>query len=269
MAQPQQTFTQWARNYNSSSYRRSNHSDLFKDGFLWKIVVLIGLGYLVWADKFSITLSLNDQEIAGKNVKTSLLTLLDDASEPLPELKDFKLTEGKHNKKVNATVPSKSDVTTKPAAAVDPDKRRRMASYVERFAPVAKAEMNKFGIPASIILAQGLLESNAGASGLAKQANNHFGMKCFSQKCKKGHCLNYSDDTHKDFFVKYANVWGSYRQHSEMLKNKQRYAHLFSTRDYRKWATGLAKAGYATDKQYGEKLIALIQELQLDRFDKP
>lgn len=72
--------------------------------------------------------------------------------------------------------------------------------YIERFAPIAVQEMEKYGIPASISLAQGLLESRAGTSKLAVQTNNHFGLKCFSRGCKKGHCKNFTDDTHKDFF---------------------------------------------------------------------
>ncbi len=141
--------------------------------------------------------------------------------------------------------------------------------YIERFAPVAVAEMRKFGIPASIILAQGLLESNAGDSKLAQTTNNHFGIKCFSNQCKKGHCANFSDDSHKDFFVRYANVWSSFRAHSLFLKNSRRYATLFQldSRDYRGWAKGLEQTGYATDRNYAEKLIALIQNLELQVYD--
>ena len=141
--------------------------------------------------------------------------------------------------------------------------------YVKRFAPIAVAEMRKFGIPASVTLAQGLLESNAGGSRLAHSSNNHFGIKCFSRRCGKGHCVNYTDDTHKDFFVKYTNTWGSYRAHSQFLAKTDRYHQLFDleTKDYRGWARGLSKAGYATDKRYGEKLIAIIQSLGLDKYD--
>ncbi|MEL6638783.1 MAG: glucosaminidase domain-containing protein [Bacteroidota bacterium] len=141
--------------------------------------------------------------------------------------------------------------------------------YVQRFAPVAKAEMNKYGIPASITLAQGLLESNVGESRLTKANHNHFGIKCFSRKCRKGHCSNFTDDTHKDFFRIYQSSWESYRAHSIFLQGK-RYAPLkdLGTTDYAAWARGLRKAGYATDKRYAEKLIQIIEALELHQYDE-
>lgn len=268
MTQPQQEFTQWARTYNSRNNSYHQQSDFFKDGFLWKFVVLMGLAYLVWADKFSLTVSLNDQEVAGESVKMSLLSLLSDDQESPPGSIKLKAAAGKREKKESVLRAEKVKRQEEPRWQPDTEKTQKMKTYVDRFAPVAIAEMHKFGIPASIILAQGLLESNAGASGLAQQANNHFGMKCFSKKCKKGHCINYSDDTHKDFFVKYPNAWRSFRQHSELLKGNERYATLFQTSDYTKWATGLSRAGYATDKQYGDKLISLIRMFRLDNYDK-
>lgn len=141
--------------------------------------------------------------------------------------------------------------------------------YVNRFAKVAQGEMEKFGIPASIILAQGLLETNAGKSPLASSFNNHFGMKCFSRSCVKGHCNNFADDSHKDFFRIYPTAWESYRAHSQLLKQSKRYESLFQLKptDYKGWAKGLSKAGYATDKQYAKKLIRLIEELKLYEYD--
>lgn len=141
-------------------------------------------------------------------------------------------------------------------------------SYVRRFAHVARAEMDKFGIPASITLAQGLLESQAGKSPLAREAKNHFGIKCFSKNCKKGHCRNFSDDHHKDFFRQYPSAWESYRAHSLFLQ-KDRYKHLLELEkdDYKGWAIGLKKAGYATDPNYAKKLIRLIEVLDLARYD--
>ena len=132
-----------------------------------------------------------------------------------------------------------------------------------------KVWMNKYNIPASITLAQGLIETNAGQSPLATKNNNHFGIKCFSKSCKKGHCANFSDDSHKDFFRKYASSWESFRAHSKLLTYK-RYKHLtkLPTSDYKGWAVGLKKAGYATDKNYHKKLIRLIEDLHLDDYDK-
>ena len=149
------------------------------------------------------------------------------------------------------------------------EKLIRQNNYVKRFAAVAKAEMKKFGIPASITLAQGLIESDAGFSRLAKSNNNHFGMKCFSRKCKKGHCSNFTDDSHKDFFRKYETAWESYRAHSRMLNQKRyRPLHKLGKYDYKAWAKGLKKAGYATDKRYAEKLIHIIEELRLYEYDR-
>lgn len=140
-------------------------------------------------------------------------------------------------------------------------------AYIMRFAKVAKVEMDKFGIPASIKLAQGLLESGNGRSRLASENHNHFGLKCFSKTCAKGHCSNHRDDSHKDFFRKYKSAWESWRDHSQFL-SAPRYVHLKSNgKDYKKWAKGLKKAGYATDKKYDKKLIDIIELYDLDRFD--
>lgn len=143
-------------------------------------------------------------------------------------------------------------------------KQQQQLAYVQRFAKVAKSEMEKYGIPASIKLAQGILESNAGNSTLALENKNHFGIKCFSKKCSKGHCSNFSDDSHKDFFRVFNTSWESYRAHSELLQST-RYRNLNG--NYRDWANGLVKAGYATDPKYGEKLINLIEALELHQYD--
>ena len=147
--------------------------------------------------------------------------------------------------------------------------KKRQAAYIRRFAKVAQLEMDQYGIPASITLAQGLLESNAGESPLAANFNNHFGLKCFSRVCQKGHCANFSDDSHKDFFRRYTNAWESYRAHSLLLTKSDRYKTLskLPRSDYRSWAKGLAKAGYATDKQYAQKLINLIESMELYAYD--
>jgi len=155
------------------------------------------------------------------------------------------------------------------STAAKAEKRKKQLQYIKRFATVAQTEMGKYGIPASITLAQGLLESNVGESKLATRNNNHFGIKCFSRSCRKGHCSNFTDDSHKDFFRVYKSSWESYRAHSLLLKRSDRYQKLFKLRkgDYRSWAHGLKKAGYATDKRYAEKLINLIEDLELDKYD--
>jgi len=140
--------------------------------------------------------------------------------------------------------------------------------YVGRFSKIAIAEMEKYGVPASISLAQGLIESRAGTSKLAVSNNNHFGIKCFSKRCKKGHCSNFTDDTHKDFFRKFAAPWDSWREHSRMISGG-RYAKLKKHgRDFRSWAVGLKQLGYATDPGYDKKLIGIIEKHDLWKYDR-
>jgi flagellum-specific peptidoglycan hydrolase FlgJ len=138
--------------------------------------------------------------------------------------------------------------------------------YVEKFAPMAVRAMQEHGIPASITLAQGLLESNAGNSKLARESNNHFGIKCRS-KCRGCTCRNYTDDDVYDMFRVFSSSWDSYLEHAELLTSA-RYRHLkkFGS-DYKSWAYGLKKAGYATDKTYAQKLIRIIENLKLHQYD--
>lgn len=172
-----------------------------------------------------------------------------------------------------ATKPVSTKTKTKPKNEAAPVGTSDLFSeqaedYVERFHSIATTEMKKFGIPASISLAQGLIESRAGTSKLAVNNNNHFGIKCFSRNCKKGHCTNFTDDTHKDFFRKFKNPWESWRAHSQLLASG-RYTKLKKYgRDYRQWAYGLKSIGYATDRNYAEKLIGIIERYELYRYDR-
>ena len=152
--------------------------------------------------------------------------------------------------------------------AADDLQDRRAKKFIRSHANLAIAEMKEFGIPASIKMAQALIESRAGTSRLAENNNNFFGMKCFSKNCKKGHCSNATDDHHKDFFRIYEKPLDSWRAHSRLISNG-RYAHLKDfEKDYKKWAVGLKKAGYATDKRYDRKLINTIEKYQLFRLDQ-
>ena len=157
-----------------------------------------------------------------------------------------------------------------PFAPAEPETLRdkEVKSYVKRYTKVAHTEMKKYGIPASIKMAQALIESRNGNSTLAKKNNNHFGIKCFSRRCKKGHCSNFFDDHHKDFFRKFGSAWESWRAHSKILE-ADRYKSLknYGT-DYKKWARGLKKAGYATDKSYDKKLIRIIEKYKLYKLDQ-
>ncbi len=145
-------------------------------------------------------------------------------------------------------------------------KQEKCWDYVRRFINVAKTERQKFGIPVSITLAQGLLESDAGESRLTRAANNHFGVKTFNRRVPH---VVMKDDTPTDKFKKYDSAWESFRDHS-MLLMRDHYQQLqyLSKTDYVGWAKGLEKAGYATDKQYAENLIKIIENLKLYRFDE-
>ncbi|MCP4439386.1 MAG: mannosyl-glycoprotein endo-beta-N-acetylglucosamidase [Aureispira sp.] len=155
---------------------------------------------------------------------------------------------------------------------VDPSivqyKQQICLTYIKQYVSTAKEEAKLFEIPASITLAQGLLESNAGASSLARKDNNHFGIKC-RKKCIGCRCANYTDDSKFDMFRIFESSWESFREHSKLLSGK-RYKHLKKLKrtDYKNWANGLQAAGYATDKKYAKKLIGIIEAFQLYKYDQ-
>lgn len=139
--------------------------------------------------------------------------------------------------------------------------------YIEQFSTLAVEEMYRSGIPASITLAQGLLESRYGLSELAVKGNNHFGIKCHNNW--QGGKLYYDDDRKGECFRKYVSPEQSYRDHSDFLRYRERYKFLFDYKitDYKSWAYGLKKAGYATDPSYPKKLIQLIEDYRLYEYD--
>ena len=140
-------------------------------------------------------------------------------------------------------------------------------SYIYQFANIAKQEMQLFGIPASITLAQGILESGNGQGPLTSRSNNHFGIKCNGWQGAK---VYHDDDAAQECFRKYTHAEYSYRDHSLFLFNRSRYAFLFDYKstDYKAWAKGLKRAGYATDPRYPDKLIGLIERYKLYEFDE-
>jgi flagellum-specific peptidoglycan hydrolase FlgJ len=223
-----------------------------------KLIVLCSLCLILTRKEFSFSLTINPAGIFQVNEHT----VFQDHTDPKAP---GAMTAG-------AVAPAGSQAVL--AAYETPKKewtarQLKQLAYVEQYREVALEEMEKHGIPASITLAQGLLESGTGRSTLARKNNNHFGIKCFSKKCHKGHCSNHSDDHHKDFFRIYGTPEESYRAHSKVLM-KDRYRKLFglSITDYQSWAKGLSKAGYATDPRYARKLIAMIEDLELHRYDK-
>jgi LysM repeat protein len=141
-------------------------------------------------------------------------------------------------------------------------------AYIKKYRKTAIKEMRKYGVPASITLAQGILESGSGNSRLAKKGRNHFGIKCTSDW--HGRTIREDDDKKDECFRRYRKAKHSYRDHSEFLATKKRYAFLFEydKRDYKAWANGLKQAGYATNPNYPTLLITLIEKYDLHKYDK-
>jgi len=138
--------------------------------------------------------------------------------------------------------------------------------YIQLYAPIAQNEMRLYGIPASITLAQGILESGSGKGRLSREANNHFGIKCHDWAGAK---IYHDDDARQECFRKYNDPRYSFRDHSLFLKDRKRYYKLFDLKedDYKGWARELRAAGYATDRKYPNKLISLIERYRLYEYD--
>lgn len=178
-------------------------------------------------------------------------------------------TKKKHEKGKTETVEVKTADTSidevekeeiiKPPSSTD--------RYIATYAEIAKAEMRKSKIPASITLAQGILESGSGRGRLAVEAKNHFGIKCHGWKGAK---IYHDDDASQECFRKYRKAESSYEDHSDFLTGRKRYADLFKLKpdDYKGWARGLRAAGYATDRKYPQKLISLIERYELYKYDQ-
>ena len=167
------------------------------------------------------------------------------------------------------------DKSSTPAKPVDAGVRSRptgsyaniVENYISEFSEIAMEEMRIYKIPASITLAQGILESGAGRGELTRRANNHFGIKCHDWEGDK---VYHDDDRSQECFRKYNDPKYSYRDHSLFLSERRRYADLFELDidDYEAWAKGLRSAGYATDRLYPRKLIDMIEKYQLYKFDE-
>jgi hypothetical protein len=140
--------------------------------------------------------------------------------------------------------------------------------YISRYASIAVNEMYRSGVPASITLAQGIIESRSGQSALAVDGNNHFGIKCHNSW--KGRTMLADDDRRNECFRVYDSAEESFRDHSDFLRYRDRYKFLFDfqTTDYKSWAYGLKQAGYATDPSYAAKLIQCVEDYDLARYDR-
>lgn len=147
-------------------------------------------------------------------------------------------------------------------------RNKQYEDYIKEYRDVAVEEMRRYHIPASITLAQGLLESGAGQGTLARKSNNHFGIKCGGDW--RGKTVKHDDDARNECFRVYKNAKESYRDHSKFLAGRSRYAALFKLNitDYKGWAHGLKKAGYATNPRYAYQLIDIIERYDLYKYDK-
>lgn len=174
---------------------------------------------------------------------------------------------------VKTTIPEKDVANEKPTKDITIKVPKATATksltevYIDTYSDVAKREMELHGIPASITLAQGILESGSGKGELTLRSNNHFGIKC--HRGWKGERVYHDDDEDQECFRKYANPAYSFTDHSLFLTGRSRYAGLFKLPkdDYKGWARGLKKAGYATDRKYPNKLISLIERYKLYKYD--
>ena len=147
-------------------------------------------------------------------------------------------------------------------------RNKQYEDYIKKYRELAVEEMKKYHIPASITLAQGLLESGAGQSTLARKSNNHFGIKCGGDWT--GKTVSHDDDARGECFRAYKHPKDSYEDHSKFLAGRSRYASLFKLKitDYKGWARGLKKAGYATNPRYADQLIGIIELYELHKYDE-
>lgn len=176
--------------------------------------------------------------------------------------------ETRINKKtVKAVKMPKSNSKPKPGPRGELTREELIYDYIERYSSIAIQEMRLYYIPASIKLAQGILETGYGKSKLATLGNNHFGIKCHDWK---GKSMRVDDDAPQECFRVYRSAKDSFRDHSLFLTQRVRYVDLFDldVRDYHSWAKGLKQSGYATNPNYANLLIQLIEEFNLDKFDK-
>jgi hypothetical protein len=138
--------------------------------------------------------------------------------------------------------------------------------FIKMVAPFAIKYGKQYKVPPAIIIAQACVESGNGNSVLAHSARNYFGHKCFQKDCKAGHCVNRTDDTHKDFFRTYKSLEDCVKAHAEKISSG-RYASLVKSNNYKDWAYGLKRLGYATDKNYANTLITTIENYKLTKFN--
>ena len=174
--------------------------------------------------------------------------------------------ESPREKEKTVIAETMKETRTKEITSLPSKPPSNIEAYISIYSDIAQNEMKLYDIPASITLAQGILESGSGKGRLAREANNHFGIKCHEWA---GARIYHDDDKSQECFRKYKEAKYSFRDHSLFLLERRRYSGLFELRkdDYKRWAKGLRAAGYATDKKYPDKLISLIERYELYKFD--
>ncbi len=221
------------------------------------VLILIALSLVVSCKSKRKTLSTKKQPISKRIVKDRAK----DTKTKKIVTKKQPIVINKNGDKALFSIKTMEDLYSR-----KPHLQKLKIDYIKKYGVLAIQEMETYKIPASITLAQGLLESRYGLSLLTKKSKNHFGIKCHKWK---GQRVYHDDDAKGECFRKYTRDRDSYRDHSLFLANKKRYAKLFTyaSNDYKSWAKGLRKAGYATDKKYPQKLINLIETYELYVFD--
>lgn len=255
-----------ADTYSAEDQRFQNQME----SFLWKLLMLSALAYFVWSDTISIgigPISIQKTEMGRRLAqrKTDILGVL-----------------GFEGKQQNAILLEENELDNL-SFALDPGAAARFelssdqvdmqilrcSQFVKNFSPIAIAEMRRYGVPASILLAQALLASNAGELPLARETNNFFLRPCQSSACKYQHFEDLETADEAAVMDVFPNLWGSFRAQSLYLRQTASFSNLFQGKkmDCQEWAEGLQNGGCNADRQYGKKLLAVIQALQLEAFD--
>ncbi len=259
------------REKNVASYRfESAPVEEKVESFLWKLLLLSALAYFVWSERISIQIgpmTIRKTEVVEQlsRHKTDFLSLIGFQSHSTPSV----VLEGDIADNLTFAIdPTYAERHGIEAATVQRS-MQQCAFFVKRFSPVAIAEMRKYGVPASILLAQALLASNAGEAAVARETNNYFQRNCTLPHCQADHFPDPKDLENTALLDIYPNLWGSFRAQSHFFQHTEPYANLIQAgeMDFGVWANTLAVTGYSTDDQYAAKLLALIHALQLRSFD--
>ncbi len=242
------------------------------ESFFWKLLVLSALAYFVWSDAIRIALgpvSIEKNEMQqylsqGDNDLFGLLGFYRERRQ------DIQLEEGAWDNLTHVIDPGYAARYSVPRQQVH-QAAERCSIFVKRFSPVAIAEMRRYGVPASVLLAQALLASNAGDDPICRETNNFFLRSCQPSFCDAAHFTDL--DANADLATEvdvFPNLWGSFRAQSLFLRKTAPFSALFELpkNDHRGWAAGLGTGAYSADEQYAEKLIAIIQGLKLEGLDE-